>query len=192
MSGPIELGHRNKRHGAPGGTGRLAACPLAGGAPSRLGWVTARRPGGRAPSWALAGIGRTKRAPSKGPPGCVCASSVAGPNPESKGRGGEGGGEHKRRRGASEASAKERGSRPARALPRERKREGFAPRPRVGRWRFGRWRFGRWRFGRWRSRRSLALASVVGASVVVARVGRCRSRRSLAPVIKPLTSSRRA
>jgi hypothetical protein len=29
MSGSIELGHRNKRHGAPGGTGRVVACPLA-------------------------------------------------------------------------------------------------------------------------------------------------------------------
>jgi hypothetical protein len=32
MSAPIELGHRNKRHGAPRGTGGLVACPLAGGA----------------------------------------------------------------------------------------------------------------------------------------------------------------
>jgi hypothetical protein len=42
--GSHELGHRNKRHGAPGGTGHLVACPLAGGASSWLGWVTARRP----------------------------------------------------------------------------------------------------------------------------------------------------
>jgi hypothetical protein len=33
------------RHGAPGGTGHLVACPLAGGASSWLGWVTARRRG---------------------------------------------------------------------------------------------------------------------------------------------------
>jgi hypothetical protein len=42
-----ELGRRNKRHGAPGGTGHLVACPLVGGASSWLGWVTARRPRGR-------------------------------------------------------------------------------------------------------------------------------------------------
>jgi hypothetical protein len=35
MRGSIELGRRNKRHGgAPGGTGHLVACPLAGGASS--------------------------------------------------------------------------------------------------------------------------------------------------------------
>jgi hypothetical protein len=45
MSGSIKLGRRNKRHGAPGGTGYLVACPLAGAAFSWLGWVTARRRG---------------------------------------------------------------------------------------------------------------------------------------------------
>jgi hypothetical protein len=40
MSGSIELGHRNKRHGALGGTGHLVACPLAGEAHSWLGsWL---------------------------------------------------------------------------------------------------------------------------------------------------------
>jgi hypothetical protein len=69
MSDPIELGHRNKRHGAPGGTGHLVACPptlpLAGGASSWLGWVTAsltREEGDEAGR--LHGIGRTERAPS--------------------------------------------------------------------------------------------------------------------------------
>jgi hypothetical protein len=47
-SDSIELERRNKRHGAPGGTGYLVACPLAGGASSWLGWVTARRRRGRA------------------------------------------------------------------------------------------------------------------------------------------------
>jgi hypothetical protein len=47
-SDSIELERRNKRHGALGGTGRLVACLLAGGASSWLGWVTARRRGGRA------------------------------------------------------------------------------------------------------------------------------------------------
>jgi hypothetical protein len=50
-SDSIELERRNKRHGAPGGTGHLVACPLAGGASSWLGWVMARRRacrGGRA------------------------------------------------------------------------------------------------------------------------------------------------
>jgi hypothetical protein len=41
-------GTRGTRHGAPGGTGNLVACPLAGGVSSWLGWVTARRRGGRA------------------------------------------------------------------------------------------------------------------------------------------------
>jgi hypothetical protein len=45
-SGSIELGRRNKRHRALGGTGYLVECPLlAGGVTSWLGWVTARRPG---------------------------------------------------------------------------------------------------------------------------------------------------
>jgi hypothetical protein len=47
-SDSIELERRNKRHGASGGTGHLVACPLAGGASSWLGWVAARRRGGRA------------------------------------------------------------------------------------------------------------------------------------------------
>jgi hypothetical protein len=47
-SDSIELERRNKGHGTPGGTGHLMACPLAGGASSWLGWVTARRRGGRA------------------------------------------------------------------------------------------------------------------------------------------------
>ena len=47
-SDSIELERRNKRHGAPGGTGHLVACPLAGGASSWLGWVTTRHRGGRA------------------------------------------------------------------------------------------------------------------------------------------------
>jgi hypothetical protein len=42
------LERRNKRHGAPGDTGHLVACPLAGGLSSWLGWVTARRRGGKA------------------------------------------------------------------------------------------------------------------------------------------------
>jgi hypothetical protein len=42
-SGSIGLERRNKRHGAPGDTGHLVACPLAGGVSSWLGWVTARR-----------------------------------------------------------------------------------------------------------------------------------------------------
>jgi hypothetical protein len=42
-SDSIGLERRNKRHGAPGGTGRLVACSLAGGASNWLGWVTARR-----------------------------------------------------------------------------------------------------------------------------------------------------
>jgi hypothetical protein len=62
-----------KRHGAPGGTGHLVACPLAGGASNWLGWVAARRRGGKA--WVgppPPRTGRTERAPSAGPPGCVC------------------------------------------------------------------------------------------------------------------------
>jgi hypothetical protein len=35
---------RHKRRGAPGDTGHLVACPLAGGASSWLGWVTAGKP----------------------------------------------------------------------------------------------------------------------------------------------------
>ena len=35
------LERRHKRRGAPGDTGHLVACPLAGGASSWLGWVTA-------------------------------------------------------------------------------------------------------------------------------------------------------
>jgi hypothetical protein len=46
MSVSIELGRRNKRHGAPGGTGHLVACPLTDGVTSWLRLVTARRPGG--------------------------------------------------------------------------------------------------------------------------------------------------
>jgi hypothetical protein len=47
-SDSIGLERRHKRCGAPGDTGHLVACPLAGGASSWLGWVTARRRGGRA------------------------------------------------------------------------------------------------------------------------------------------------
>ena len=47
-SDSIGLERRSKRHGAPGDTGHLVACPLAGGLSSWLGWVTARRRGGRA------------------------------------------------------------------------------------------------------------------------------------------------
>jgi hypothetical protein len=47
-SDSIGLERRNKRHGAPGDTGHLVACLLAGGFSSWLGWVTARRRGGRA------------------------------------------------------------------------------------------------------------------------------------------------
>ena len=47
-SDSIGLERRNKRHGAPGDTGHLVACPLAGGASSWLGWVTTRPRGGRA------------------------------------------------------------------------------------------------------------------------------------------------
>jgi hypothetical protein len=42
----IGLERRSKRHGAPGDTGHLVACPLAGGLSSWLGWMTTRRRGG--------------------------------------------------------------------------------------------------------------------------------------------------
>jgi hypothetical protein len=47
-SDSIGLERRSKRHGAPGDTGHLVACPPAGGLSSWLGWVTTRRRGERA------------------------------------------------------------------------------------------------------------------------------------------------
>jgi hypothetical protein len=62
----IELEHRNKRHGAPGGTGHLVACPLPGGASS---FGLAGRPHD---------IGRTERAPPAALSGFVLACAAAG------------------------------------------------------------------------------------------------------------------
>jgi hypothetical protein len=79
MSGSIELGHRNKRHGAPaGGTGHLAACPFTGGVTSWLRLVTARRPKGhetRVRAGRPHDIGRTE----------LCACAATGLNLESEG-----------------------------------------------------------------------------------------------------------